>query len=348
MLLQGSDRSEARMLFMIGAALVLCVVAVLGAVKVLNPFGGRAPGLISVVIDTPFVGEGVAKGTPIVLHGVKVGEVTGVASLPAGGVQLNADLQSGPVTGLTNTMDIDFRPVNYFGVTGINLVASTGGQPLSEGMRIRKAPNGNFTLQALLYRFGQLSTGVLTTQLVQVIDRSTRYIDALDPLLETMLIVSNAVAGVQTVSTEQLLTNTTQLSNGVPSFVAGATQGGEMYINLDRTYAGFGPRDVGKQFFDTRGRGTIRDAIHVFGDVGTLEQTHVDDLLPVIDTVKALADVVPPLIRPDGIAQTLVELRSRFEKLYSGTPGQPALNVQIALDNIPSVAGPLGIEVGHS
>jgi hypothetical protein len=325
---------------------VLCLVTVLAVVKVSNPFGGPAPDLISVVIDTPYVGDGVAKGTAVVLHGVKVGEVTGVAGLPAGGVRLNADLRSGPVTGLTDAMDIDFRPINYFGVTGINLVASTGGQPLSQGMRINNVPKGNFTLQALLYRFGEISTGVLTPQLIQVVERSTRYLDALNPLLESMLIVANAVAGVQTVSTAQLVKNTTEMSTGVPAFISAVTQGGEMYINVDRYYVAWGLRDVSKAFFDTRGRGVIRDAIHVFGDVGTLEQTHVDDLLPVINTVKALTDVVPPLIRSEGIAQTLVELRTRFEKLYAGSPEQPALNVRIALDSLPSVAGPLGISEG--
>lgn len=347
MLLRGTEQSEARTLTMIGAAVVLCLVVVAAVVKVSDLFGGRAPGLISVVIDTPYVGEGVAKGTAVVLHGVKVGEVTGVASLPAGGVQLDADLRSGPVTGLTNTMDIDFRPVNYFGVTGINLVASPGGQPLRDGMRINKVPKGNFTLQALLYRFGELSTGVLTPQLISVIDRSTRYLDALDPLLESMLIVANAVAGVQTVSTAQLLVNTTKMSAGVPKFMGGATEGGEMYLNFDRNYASFGPRDVSKAFFDSRGRGTIRDAVLVFGSVGTLLQTHVDDLLPIVNTVKAITDVAPPLLRPEGIGQTLTELRSRFEKLYGGTPGQPSINVRIALDSLPGVAGPLGVTAGR-
>ena len=58
-------------------------------------------------------------------------------------------------------------------------------------------PKGNFTLQALLYRLGELSTGVITPQLVKVIDKATRYIDGLDPFIESMLIVADAVAAVQ-------------------------------------------------------------------------------------------------------------------------------------------------------
>jgi hypothetical protein len=79
----------------------------------------------------------------------------------------------------------------------------------------------------------------------------------------------------------------------------------------------------------------------VFNDVGRLESKHVDDLLPVIGTVKALTDVVPPLIRPEGFAHLLTELRTRFEKMYEGTPEQRALKVRIVLDNLPGVAAPL-------
>jgi hypothetical protein len=346
MLLRGTAESEARTLTIIGTALVLCLVAVLAALRLFNPFGGRAPGLISVVIDTPYVGEGVANGTAVVMHGTRVGEVTGVASLPAGGVRLAADLSSGPVTGLTNTMKIDFRPINYFGVTGINLVAGNGGQALYDGMRINTVPKGNFTLQALLYRLGEVSAGALTPRLIKVIDRGTQYLDALDPLLETMLIVANAVAGVQSVSTAQLLTNTTELSVPFPGFVGSLTNAANFYINLDTHLAQFSYRDVSERWIETRSRPLVDVAQHVFGDVGMLLSSHSGDLLPLVDATKALSDVVPPLIRPEGIAQTLAELRSRFEKMYAGIPGQPALNVRIALDSLPGVAGPLGIAVG--
>lgn len=85
----------------------------------------------------------------------------------------------------------------------------------------------------------------------------------------------------------------------------------------------------------------------LFGAVGRLEATHVDDLLPVIDSVKALTDVVPPLIRPEGITQMLVELRSRLEKMYAGTPEQRAMQVRIVLDSLPGVAAPLAAMGGN-
>jgi hypothetical protein len=61
-----------------------------------------------------------------------------------------------------------------------------------------------------------------------------------------------------------------------------------------------------------------------------------------IDSVRALTDVVPPLMRPQGMSEMLVELRSRLEKMYGGTPEQRALQVRIVLDSLPGVAAPLG------
>ena len=152
MLLNTSTESEARTLTIVGAATALATVLVLAILIVAHPFRSRPNDRITVAIDAPFVGQGVAKGTALVMHGVKVGEITAITSSPRGGVRLDADLQSGPIQGLTDAMDIDFRSINYFGVTGINLTAGSGGQVLRDGMRINKVPTGNFTLQALLSR----------------------------------------------------------------------------------------------------------------------------------------------------------------------------------------------------
>jgi len=321
---------------------VLCGVVVAGLLAVFHPFADRAAGLISVVIDTPYVGQGIAKGTPVILHGVTVGEVTAISRLPGGGVRLNADLQKRPAAGLTSAMDIDFRPVNYFGVTGISLIAGTGGQPLHDGIQISKVPKGNFTLQALLSRLGEESIGVLTPQLIQVIDKATRYTDALNPLIETVLIAGNSVARVQTVSTEQLLTNATALSVVFPSTFDALVGLGDSLLNNNDTLWHIGSADVTADEWEHQYLPTQKLATEkVLALVGKLVGTHVGDLISVVDSVKALTDVVPPLIRPDGFAETLAELRSRFEKMYAGTPEQRALRVRIVLDSLPGVAGPL-------
>ncbi|GFG83906.1 MlaD family protein [Mycolicibacter algericus] len=341
MLLHGSEEAEKRALTTVGAVLVLCAAFVAGLVMVFKPFGGRSADEISVSIQTPYIGPGVAKGTELVLHGVKVGAVTAVANLPGGGVRLNADLQKAPIAGLTDALDIDFRPINYFGVTGINLIAREGGSPLHDGIHLQIAPKGNFALQALLSRLGRLATGTLTTRLIQVVDKATRYTDALNPLIETMIISANALADTQTVSTEQLLRNTTGVSVAFPSFTDAL---------LDASYAvTHGTNKLGRGVWNATEH-EYSDIIepfmsfvadNLFGAIGKLEYSHTEDLLPVVDSITALTDVVPSLIRPVGISEMLVELRSRIEKMYEGGPEQRAMQVRIVLDSLPGIAAPL-------
>ncbi|WP_240431370.1 MlaD family protein [Mycobacterium kyogaense] len=356
------------MLAIAGTAL-LCVVALVALLITAGPFGGRPSGYLSIDIDTPYVGQGVEAGTAVVLHGVKVGQVTDVDGTTAGGVQLTADLDTQAVRGLTTSMDIDFRPVNYFGVPGINLVPVPGGEALRDGVRLSLVPKGNFTLSELLAQLGGVSQASLTPQLIQVIDRVTRYTDGLNPLFETLVTVTRAIAEEQSVPTEQLLNNTSAISAALPDFADKSTEGftritdygyypGESFppdaaiaTKLEYPYlAGVKLPNLADEtedyfrssylkYLDLAGNG-------LFGAVGKLEVSHVDDLLPLVSGLKAITDVTPPLLRPQDIAQKLAELRSRFERLYAGDGTQRAISVRVLLDSLPGVAAPLGISVG--
>ena len=336
MLLRGTDESEDRTLTIVGALVVLLAVTV-GLAAANNPFKSRPPEMISVTIDAPYAGQGVRAGTSIVMHGVEVGRVSGISSLPGGGIRIASDLQKGPVAGLTDRFKIDFRPVNYFGVTGINVVAGQGGREVRDGMQIRTVPRQNSTLQALLSRLGEVSVGALTPQLISVLDRAVQYTDGLNPLVETMMISLRAVADVQKVPTARLLANTTGVSVAFPSFTDGVFTAGNAFI------ADLLP--VSQQdFYSDNGLLKAIDAgsTKIFGGVGRLESNYVDDLLPTIDGLKPILDTVPVLFRPADFADTLVQLRTRFEKMFAGNNEQRALQVRIVLDNLPGVAAPLG------
>ncbi len=347
MLLQASAEAEKRVLTIVGTAVVLCIAGVGGLLNVFNPFSGRPDNEISVVIDTPYVGPGVGKGTAMVMHGVKVGQVTAIYSLPRGGVRLDADLQKKPAAGLTDSLSFDFRPVNYFGVTGINLIGGMGGRPLRNGTRLDIVPKGNFALETLLSSLGKLTTGALTKQLIQVVEKATRYTDALNPMIETALIAANAVAETQTVPTARLLINVTGLSVAFPPFVDAAIDVGDNSVHGTNA-SNWGTWNISDETYRQFFTPYIELAENgLFGAVGRLEGTHVGDLLPMIDSIRALTDVVPPLIRPEGIAQMLVELRSRLERMYAGTPEQRAMQVRIVLDSLPGVAAPLAAIGGN-
>jgi hypothetical protein len=367
-MLRGSPKYQERVLAIIGTVVLLCI-ALVAFFVIANPFGGRPDDQFSIAINTPYVGQGVEAGTPVVFHGVKVGHLTNVTNTAGGGVRLDTDLEKRPLQGLTDAMDIDFRPINYFGVSGINLVPNSGGQELRDGSEISLAPKGNFTLSELLSQLGDVSEASLTPQLVQVIDRVTRYTDGLNPLFETAVTVTRAVADVQTVPTERLLANTSSIAAAFPGFTDAAVEATTRITDFSY-YPGqtFPPAstsaaklsypyldtaqvpnlgDVSEDYFQHSSVAFTRFASEgLFAAVGKLLFSHVDDLFPLITGIKVLTDITPPLLRPQDIAAKLAELRSRFEKLYAGNGDQRAISVRILLDSLPGVAAPLGIAVG--
>jgi hypothetical protein len=244
-------------------------------------------------------------------------------------------------------------------------------------MQLRITPAGNFSLQALLYRLGELSNGVFNDRLISVIQRATQYTDGLTPLLETALIVANSVANVQTVSTERLLRNATGVSVAFPGFV-----GALLYTGNNIVHDWFGGFDF-EQFKRTdkywpvlsdsnRKQAEMKADIlqrtfltpeyqenhylplittavtDLFTRVGNLEYSHINDLFPVVESVRTLADTVPKILSPDSFAYTMTEIRRRLEHMYQGSGEERALQVRIVLDRLPGVAAPLGLVTNGS
>jgi hypothetical protein len=284
-------------------------------------------------------------------------------------VRLDTDLQTQPLRGLTDTMDVDFRPINYFGVPGINLIPNPGGQALRDGSEISLMPKGNFTLSQLLSQLGDVSAASLTPQLVRVIDRVTRYTDGLNPLFETAVTMTRTVDATQTVPTEQLLANLSTAIASFPAFTEAVVVAGTRFIDFNYypgqnivPAASSGPRlefpfmegtrgenlsDESEAYFRRSGYHTTDLLANgLFASVGKVLTSHVDDLFPLISGIKTITDAGPVLLRPQDIAQKLAELRSRFETLYAGDGQQRAVSVRILLDSLPGVAAPLGVTTG--
>lgn len=375
-ILHATTEAENRILGRMGliATIIIVITAVL--YFIVDPLARKPHDVISLTIQTPYIGHGIAEGSPVILRGVTIGQVTSVSAVSGGGVRLETDIQSKPARSLTDTMEIEFRPANYFGVTGIAVAPGKNGSPLRNGLKIDIKPRSNSSLQSLIYRLGELSNGVFNQRLVSVIQRATQYVDAFDPLLETALIVGESVAKVQTVSTEQLLRNTAGVSVAFPGYINTLINTGDSFLH---SYMGTGPGDydpeefkrkypfwpvlddsVHAQFDDFARLIQSTVATHEFYDkqwiplfdkartqflsvVGTLESSHINDLFPIVESVRALADTVPKIVSPDSFAYTLTEIRTRLENIYAGSGDERALNVRIILDRLPGVATPLGL-----
>lgn len=367
-MLRRSSNDPERVLTIIGSVVVLCIALAVTLI-VVNPFGGRPENEFSIAITTPYVGQGVEAGTAVVLHGVKVGQVTNVAKTPGGGVRLDADLQTEPVRGLTDAMNIDYRPINYFGVSGINLLPNPAGQALRDGSHVSTVPTGNFTLSQLLSQLGDVSASALTPQLIKVIDRVTRYTDGLNPMFQTAVTMVRAVDAVQTVPTEQLTNNLSDAVAVFPPFTDAALRAGRRFVDFSY-YPGLNavpaelsvPKldfpflenaqvenfsDFSEDYFWNVGdRTTSLMANGLFASFGKILTTHVDSLFPLVTGLKSITDIGPAVLRPQDLAQKLAELRSRFTNLYAGNDQQRAVSVRILLDSLPGVAAPIGIVTG--
>ncbi len=353
---------------------MLCAVGILVYFTVISPSGRPAENAISVAVETPYVGQGVADGTAVILHGVEVGKVKGVSKLGANRIRLDLELQKGPTEALTDAVGIDFRPANYFGVTGINLTPSDHGQILRNGSMISVTPTGNFTLQTLLYRLGGVTRQVITPKLISVVEKATRYTDALNPLFETMIQVSTTVTNVQNVSTEQLVRNAAAITVGLPPFLDGTFTTIDYFLQNDYG-TGFDPvktraENQSLPYYDKLMLDNYDQGVHelstnpdkfvfgreaewltgarfdLFSKLGTLLSSHTYDLFPLLDQVRVMADVVPRLVSPTDLSDKLGELRSRLERMYAGSGEQRALQVRIVLDQLPGVAAPMGLMLG--
>lgn len=333
MLFHTSEEREARILTRTGLALTVAVVLA-ATLIVVNPLGLGADDRTSMTITTPYVGQGVAAGAPVLMHGMRVGEVESVTNRPEGGTRLRLRLQPTRTRGLTDTLAIDYRPANYFGITGINLIPGTDGRPLRDGARLDLNPRGNYTMQDFLSRIGKLTNGVVTPELVSVIDRTTRYVDGLNPMLETMLLVAGGVTKVQTVEVAQLIRNVAGTSVAAPTFVDALTG---LVDRLNHTGL-----DVDEQFFQERFLATVKLAsTGLFGTVGKLLSSNVRNLLPATQVVQTLTGPVPRIASGRNIGETLDELARRYELMYAGSGDQRALQVHLHLDSLPGVAAPM-------
>lgn len=334
-MLRMASEQESRLLARIGLALLLIVAAGI-TVAIADPWGRPPDARTALTVDTPFVGQGVAGGTPVLLNGVRVGAVDTVASRTEGGVRLELRLDRESTAGLTDTVGVDFRPSNYFGVTGVNLIhGPPGGQALRDGMRVALVPRGNYTMQALLSRMADFTGGVITEELVRVLQRATQFADALNPMIETMLVVANSVLKAQTVSAGQFVRNTAAIGVVAPAFVDGLT---DLVDRVD--HSGL---DVDEEFFEQRLLPTVELASKgMFAAIGRLLSSHVRELLPVTEVIRSMTGPIPGIAQTHNISESLEELRARFERMYEGAHDQRALQVHIVLDSIPGIAAPLG------
>lgn len=331
-LLAGSDRRQRRIMVLAGV-LTVCVALACLLVVVRKPTSVAAD-TIRITVRTTYLGPGVRPDTQVLLRGVEVGRVESVRPRAAGGIDMAIRLRRSGIAGLTDTFDFDYRPQNYFGVTGVHLMPGLGGEPLSDGTRLTRTPRGDHTMSALLRRAGQLAGGTHTGELVEVVRRVADYTTALAPLLEAGILVTGLLAETQRGTPVELLDRLHAINGPLPDFVDHAISAETALRQIPSARAvldDFAPMDVTMQLIATG----------FFGPVGALLGSHATDFTPLTEIVRTLSDVVTATLRKARAAVPLDTVLSGIDSAYTGPDGDKSLKLRIAVQALPFLDGAL-------
>ncbi|RDI68371.1 ABC-type transporter Mla subunit MlaD [Nocardia pseudobrasiliensis] len=335
-LLVGSQQRQRRILITVGAATIAAML--LAAAIALRLPDRSTPETIHLTLATPDVGQGVRIGSKVILHGVPVGEVDAVTTEDHG-VELAIRLQRNAVDGVTDAFDFDYRPVNYFGVTVVNLRPHGGGRPLADGQRITRAAEGDYTMAAMLDRSSVIVNGVVTDRMMDVLRRTADYATGLAPLIETGFIATNAIAETQRRLPSDQLRSLDAVLDPLPGFADAAITGTTAIRAMPSGHEvvdNFGPMNETMQLIATG----------FFGPLGALLGSHAGDFTPSTEMVRALSDAMGQSMAKARGGDRLQALLAGLDSAYSGPDGDKALRVRVVLDSLPALASALPLPPG--
>jgi hypothetical protein len=334
----GSEQDRRRKLRLTGVVVVAMVVAIaLFIAYVMPALTPRDKSLMAVTIDTPSVGPGVEMGTDVVLRGAPVGEVTGLRVNENGTSSLTVDLDRSLVRGMGQDFVIDFRPKNYFGITGVNITdpGSSESGELRDGDHVMRRDAGDYTMATMIEQGSDVANGTLVPETMDAIKRVLVYTGAFQPLIHTGVVFADTVARTQRETPAYLLDRYNEIVAALPPFANGAMSAMTSFYDSALNAAG---DEVQNNFTITLK--AISD--NFFSMVGTLLRSNQGNLTPLVDTVTQAASVLPAMGQGIVTPVTVRELVTNLDGAFADGPqGQQILRINLALEALPALAGPL-------
>ncbi|MGB7235312.1 MAG: MlaD family protein [Rhodococcus sp. (in: high G+C Gram-positive bacteria)] len=318
--------------------LAMAAVVALGIGWRLAPAGTDA-NLLTIDLLTDRIGAGIGQGSDVRLDGVKVGAVGSIEGTAEGSQRIELELDRSQVSGLTDTMSIDFAPGNLFGVTEIEMQPAPGGATLVDGAVLdltgeEQGRVDDATISTLLGSLGGFTSGVLTPKLTEVLRRMDIGATAFTPLFQSMVAMSRAVADTQVHPAPFLLREYGSALAGLPSTADGGIR------LLDAAFD--------SEYMKSEENRTRFDAT-----TSVFKDSLFPSLIPLLTTAQPNFEELAILIAPilDAIAATvptphttgrdLGVLLDRLNEKFHDTSEGPVLNVEVDLSAIPALSGPL-------
>lgn len=338
--LRGGTRGQMRTLVIAGLSSLAVVIVLIAAVAIVYP-KAKAPSGTTIHFVVPALGPGIKSGSKVLLRGAEVGEVTDIVAPSADSVHLAVVLNDAAAQTLTDSLGVDFRPENYFGVTAVNLVAQRGGKALTDGETLDRTTAPDFTMSTMLERGSIVVDGSLTRDMIDSLDKVMRYANGLAPLIQTGVIVADNVARTQQQLPATLIHRVNNVLDSFPGFTEQTMIG--LYAITESPYNKLpdGSRGVNEGFHTLTDDSLTVAANDLFGKAGALLASHGTELTPLVTIIKYLTDPLPAAI---GGGATVAKARAALaglESSFTGTDQQKTLQLRIVLDSMPAMAGPL-------
>ncbi|MBY4575755.1 mammalian cell entry protein [Gordonia paraffinivorans] len=337
--IRGDARGQSRMLVTAGLSALVVLIIGVTVFSFVYP-RATAPKGTDLHLVLPALGPGVENGSRVLLRGAEVGEVTSIDSSEPGVVHVDVVLDEHAAGSLTDAFELDYRPQNYFGVTAVNLVAKQGGSRLRDGQTIRREAAPDFTMSTMIERSSIVVDGTLTRDMVDSLDKVMRYANGLAPLIESGVILTDAVARTQRQMPSTLLSRMNDLAEEFPAFNVGAMNLLEAIGNNVLNRLPDGSRGVDEAYYDLMDRSLTVASTGLFGAIGTLLGSHATDLTPLVTSLKYVLDPMPNMIGDASMQKTRKAI-DQLRNSFTGPGEAKTLQLRLLLDAMPAIAGPL-------
>lgn len=333
--LVGSDKSQRRRLVVLGWTATGVIAVVVIVTLLIAPVwdSRKDPSKVEFSAEVDSLGPGIETGSDIVLRGVPVGRVDSVAVDERGQILITMEVDKSIGGSLRSDMKIDFRPKNYFGITGLNIEnVGTTGTPLREGQRVEFGSVADYTMSTMIEQGSDVVEGSLQRPMTDAIRRSLTYSAALQPLIHTGIVVAQVVEKTQQAMPAELIARYNAIVNSLPSFASGAITG--VYGIYDTTM-----RTKGDVIQDRATESLKALASQFFSSVGRLLGSNKTYLSPAAKSLEELASVLPVVgegvVTPASMRTLLTNLDGA---LAANKEGGSTLKVNLVLDKIPVLA----------
>jgi hypothetical protein len=335
--LHGSPERQRRTLRITGLAVVVVVaVAVLWQANIV-PTGRSDNRILSVTVETPSVGSGVAPGTDVALHGAVVGSVSDLHFNAEGSAVLTLDLDSSKVEGMRDDFTFDYRPLNYFGVTAVNITSAgtADAAVLVDDSRVQRSAGADYTMTMIIEEASKVANGSLDAEAVEVIRRSLSYSAALQPLIHSGVVITDTIARAQKALPSNTIRDFNEFVSAMGPFGDAAISAGYDAYKSDLLH---GP-DWAQHNVKL---GLEAVANKFFGLLGELLGDTKKYLSATLEMVEEAAGILPAVAGGVLTPVTLRRLLNNLDGAFVPSPGSGAtLKVNLALDVLPALQGPV-------